>query len=203
MFTVYHIPHPENPDDLSLGYIGVTSRCPSERFQEHSEGDLIVGKAIRKHSIKPSDVKVLFEYENSDSAFNKEKELRPRPKIGWNIGVGGYGGSRGPCSEEVKALMSEKMSGENNPYYGKMHNSEIRERISSKLLQKDKEWRISNASNAGKGNVGKIRTEESKKNYSKVASSRPKYECVHCGKIGQHNSMIAYHGDNCKKKKNS
>lgn len=200
MYSVYHIPHPKNPNDLSLGYIGVTSRDPKERFQEHQEGSFIVGKAIRKYQIHPDKIKVLFEFENKDDAFDKEEELRPTIKIGWNIGKGGLGGSRGPCSEKVKALMSEKMSGENNPYYGKTHGEEVRERISLRLLAKDENWRKSNASNAGKGNIGKIRSEESKKNYTDAANTRPRLTCVYCGKTGQYNSMIAHHNENCKKK---
>lgn len=200
MYSVYHIPNPNHPDNLSLGYIGVTSRNPEERFLEHLSGNLIVGKAIRKYHIQANDIRVLFEFEDKDEAFGKEKELRPTPKIGWNIGVGGLGGSRGPCSEEAKALMSEKMSGKNNPYYGKSHTDEIRSQISSRLLEKDEEWRKSNASNAGKGNIGKIRSPKSKRNYANAANERPKFTCQYCGKIGQYNSMIAYHGDNCKKR---
>jgi predicted GIY-YIG superfamily endonuclease len=110
MFYVYHIPNPKDIFDLQQGYVGVTSNVKS-RFYQHQQGDLIVGRAIRKYNISFHDVKILFEFEDSKSAFLKEKELRPEIKIGWNIGVGGLGGSRGPCSDEVRHLMSIKMSG--------------------------------------------------------------------------------------------
>ena len=197
MHFVYHIPHPNSPDDLSLGYIGVTMNLMS-RFKNHMGSNLIVGNAIRKYQITFDAVKILHVFDTAEEAYAKEKELRPDIKIGWNIGVGGCGGSRGPWTDEIKMLMSNKMSGENNPYFGKKHNEQIRDKISESLMNKPEEWRKECASKAGRANTGKIRTTESKEKYKAVASLRPKYECPHCGKVGQYNSMIAYHGDNCK-----
>ena len=199
MYFVYHIPHPNNPEDLSQGYVGVTVN-PKSRFVDHSKGDLIVGRAIRKYQISFESLKILHEFDTAEEAFAKEKELRPEIKIGWNIGVGGNGGSRGPQTVEAKLLMSAKMSGENNPYFGKKHDDKIKEKISKALLDKPEEWRKECASKAGKANVGKVRTAESKDKYKNVAASRPKFTCAHCGKTGQYNSMIAHHGENCKKK---
>lgn len=199
MFFVYHIPHPEEPKDINRGYVGVTGDVV-KRFKQHSGSKLIVGKAIRKYKLSISEVVILFEFSNSQEAYAKEFELRPKIKMGWNIGVGGFGGSRGPTSPHVKKIMSEKMSGESNPYFGQKHSNEIRSKISLGLMERDEEWRKDNASNAGKANLGKTRTDESKERYKSSASLRPKFECPHCGKVGQYNSMIAYHGDKCKKK---
>lgn len=197
MYYVYHI---SLSNIINEGYIGVTKNLES-RFYNHLDSKYVVGLAIRKYDLTITSMKVLFEFETPEEAYAKENELRPNANIGWNIAPGGLGGAR-PYKESTRLLMSEKMSGENNPYYGKTHSSNIRNKISEKLLEKSSEWRTECASNAGKANKGKIRNDESKQKYTNVASNRPKYECPHCGKIGQYNSMISYHGNNCKLLKN-
>lgn len=132
----------------------------------------------------------------------KEKELRPEPLIGWNCASGGKGGNTGPFSEERKEKMKDKLKGEKNPFFGKHHSDETKKLISETLMKKSPEWRAENASKGGKKGIGKVRSKESKDKYSDVALNRPKYTCEWCGKIGQHNSMIGYHGDNCPKNPN-
>lgn len=196
-YYVYHIFKDIN--DLNKGYIGVTNN-PKSRFRLHSKSKLIIGRAIRKYGLTfENNFKVLYIFDNAKDAYDKEKELRPKIKMGWNLGIGGFGGAR-LITEKHKRKISLAMKGENNPYFGKKHSKEIKEKISNTLKSKSEEWRIETASNAGKANLGKIRSEENKKNYSYSAKLRPKYTCPFCNKTGQYNSMIAYHGDNCKKK---
>lgn len=95
-------------------------------------------------------------------------------------------------------ILSENMMGDKNHFYGKHHSQHTRTKISKTLMSIDKSWRIENSKNAGKGNLGKKKNPETIKNFKKAALSRPKFTCPHCNKIGQFNSMIAYHGDNCK-----
>lgn len=194
---VYHIPNPSYPEEISEGYIGVSNN-PKSRFYSHSNSDYIVGKAIRKYDIKDSCIRILGEFDTRDLANLFEKFLRPKEKIGWNIAPGGQGGFSGAITSKKRQEMSEKMTGELNPYHGKKHSKDIREKISKSLIEKGSDWNRNNASNAGKGNLGikKSNTDKMKE----AAMLRPKYKCPYCKKIGQYNSMIAYHGDNCKVK---
>lgn len=200
-YYVYHIPHPEHQFNLSLGYIGVTNKTPKRRFAEHVKGSRsIVSKAIKSYGI--TDVVTIASFDSAMEAYRMEMILRPFEKIGWNQAPGGIGGSRGPISDETRVKRRLNSLGEKNNFYGKTHSDDSRVLISNALLRKDQEWRSNNASNAGKANKGKFRTEDSKKNYKQAASLRPKYTCPNCNKVGQYNSMIAWHGINCKIKTN-
>lgn len=78
-------------------------------------------------------------------------------------------------------------------------NLEVSAKISATLINKPKEWRCKNSSIAGKANLGKKRSDLSKQKYKNVSSNRPDFECEYCGKIGQRNAMVAWHGENCSK----
>jgi predicted GIY-YIG superfamily endonuclease len=198
---LYHIPHPDNPKDLSLGYIGVTKKTPQRRFREHQSGvRTIVSKAINSYKIDESCVILLERFDSAEAAYLEESKLRPKEMMGWNQAPGGFGGSRGPVSPETRLKRRLSSLGEKNHFYGKSHSEETRNTISKSLLTKDKNWRVANAAKAGKANVGKVRTEESKLNYKSTAQNRPKFTCSYCNKTGQYNSMIAWHGEKCKMK---
>lgn len=197
MYHVYHIQHPSDKLDLSLGYIGVTKKNPKRRFWEHSNGKkTIISKAIKSHALTDESLSILFTFESKEEAYAKELELRPLEKMGWNQAPGGLGGDRGPDSDETRLKKSLAHRGENNHFYGKTHTLETRKKIRENLLSKDSVWRTKNASNAGKANIGKPK--KNKEAYKLVANSRPKFTCEYCNKTGQYNSMIAHHGTNCK-----
>ena len=196
MYKVYHI-HYSN--DLNEGYIGVSKNLES-RFYNHLHSEYLVGRGIRKHNLTSKDMSIVAEYETAEEAFAHEIRLRPEPQIGWNIARGGDGGHIVEFTEERRQHMSMMNLGKNNPYYGKYHSKEVRSKISETLLAKPEEWRKSNASNGGKANKGISKSDEGKANMSKSAKNRPKYTCPHCNKTGQYNSMIAWHGNNCKHK---
>lgn len=119
----------------------------------------------------------------------------------YNLSLGGLGGDRSNFIDYEK--VSKKFSGSNNHYYGKKHDRKTREKISKKLLEKDENWRKSNASNAGKKNLGKTRSQESKNKYSEISKKRHSYVCPYCEKKGQYNAMIGYHGEKCKMNPNA
>lgn len=48
--------------------------------------------------------------------------------------------------------------------------------------------------------IAKPKSAEHLKNWSESAKKRPRLTCNHCGKIGEKNSMMRWHFDNCKKK---
>lgn len=96
---IYWVHYPDHNDPLTEGYIGVSSD-PTRRFRKHkrsSHNNKVKG-AISKGAIQT----ILYEFDSYDNAYRVEESLRPLPNIGWNIAIGGLGGSfkdSGWCSE--------------------------------------------------------------------------------------------------------
>jgi hypothetical protein len=109
---------------------------------------------------------------------------------------------------------SINMSGENNPFYNKKHNTETRQRMS------DNHADVSGSNNPmygkqhpNKGITGQWKwSEESKKKlsgannpmYGKISPNRgkllPKLECPHCKKNISLANFNRWHGDKCKRR---
>lgn len=96
-----------------------------------------------------------------------------------------------------KASMPDQ-SGENNPFYGKSHKTETKDKISAK-----KKGCV--APNKGATHTGealqkmrKPRSEEGKANMRKPRSKM--LTCPYCNKTGASGNMSRYHMDNCKSK---
>lgn len=163
----------------------------------------LLSNAIRKYGNEMFEREIIKFFENEEEMYAYEsvlvnEEFLKREDI-YNLSLGGLGGDRSKfISEEGKKRRSEKMMGAGNHFYGKKHDRKTREKISKKLLEKDENWRKSNASNAGKKNLGKIRSQESKNKYSEISKNRRSYVCPYCEKEGQYNSMIGYHGEKCR-----
>ena len=118
MYYVYHIKLPNM--GLDEGYVGI-SQNPRERWASHKRGksSYPVQKAIQKyHSFL--DYKILDCFDTLEEAIWLEYVLRPLPRIGWNIAVGGG--------------MPPDSSGENNPNYGKTASQATREKQSKARL---------------------------------------------------------------------
>lgn len=133
-------------------------------------------------------------------------------KIGYNIAKGGTGGDTisnhpnkvnigkrhsialtgkdtqrttcGPLSEETKSKISKKLSGTNNPMYGKTHTLESKEKISVAQLKRSPNSR--KCSNATKekianSNKGKIVSEQTKikQSIAKLGNKNPMYGKTH------------------------
>jgi predicted GIY-YIG superfamily endonuclease len=86
MYYIYWIKRKNYDDFMTEGYIGFSSNV-KERFKSHSRNNSRVGNAIRKYD--DIVVEKIFEFENEKDALDKEKELRPKKYIGWNIAIGG------------------------------------------------------------------------------------------------------------------
>ena len=83
------------------------------------------------------------------------------------------------------SLMSSKMSGENNSFFGKTHSEESRNKISVSNTGKPKIRTHEHNNKLGAANKGKLHT---------------KIVCPHCSKEGGCTSMKRWHFDNCKHK---
>lgn len=136
-------------------YIGQTTTPPEDRWKSHCapSTDSVIARAIRKYK------KENFSFNVIDTAYSQQ-ELNDR-ELYWSrfyhtwVGdpeCNGYnvrecGGSHGTWPDEIKQKLSETMTGrydgENNPFYGKTHTLETREKISEhhKEYYKDPEHR--------------------------------------------------------------
>lgn len=128
---------------------------------------------------------------------------------------------------DARKAVSDRMKGENNPFYGKHHTEEVREHLSlintGKTLSEEVKAKISNGLLAlgrtlsddekraiserqkGESNsfFGKTHTEESRKKISqsqKGICRNKEVTCPHCGKVGKSSGMGTWHFDKCRMK---
>ncbi|ENM2832907.1 hypothetical protein AB6Q85_003307 [Vibrio cholerae] len=94
---LYHMHYPEDKDNLSKGYIGVSHK-PLARAELHKV----------KGTLKKGSVISVIECGTTEYIYAMEQELRPEPLMGWNINKGGkaVGGRKGRgltyASSEIK-----------------------------------------------------------------------------------------------------
>jgi hypothetical protein len=114
--SVYWIRNPNHTDMTKEGYIGV-ARNVSDRVYRHKKqaskgqhpNNLLQEVLLQDDII----VEVIF-FGDEKECYEKESELRPNYKIGWNIVPGGHGGSTAlgmKYSEEFRRKRSEFMKG--------------------------------------------------------------------------------------------
>lgn len=109
---VYWIHHIDHTDYLTQGYIGVTSN-PKRRWRDHKASSKSkrhcnnhLSNALNKYKDEVV-FDILFLGEES-KMYDKEKELRPVPNIGWNLMSGGPVGKITP---EGRKKLSEASKG--------------------------------------------------------------------------------------------
>jgi hypothetical protein len=122
-----------------------------------------------------------------DEGINLYKEhCKKKDSSSLNRYIKKYGLEEGTKKyQERKELLSNKMSGENNPFYGKKQSVESRKKISD--------------SNKGKN---KLRTKEHniKIGLANKGKKMESISCPHCHKVGGVTLMKRWHFDNCKLK---
>lgn len=138
MHYIYWIKKKDHSDILSEGYIGYSNN-PKRRFEEHKKSNSRLGNSIRKYR-DSIDLIVLHKFDSEEQALKKEKELRPKPKIGWNIAQGGQ------CPPDIKndLLTRQKISNTLKqkgitPYCKKTHSKETIKKANQ--TKKEKRYR--------------------------------------------------------------
>ena len=125
MYTVYRL---ENIV-TKKNYIGMTSLKPQKRWCSG-----YAGKMKEAIDAFPLDLcwkkHIEFQTPNKEQALELESELMKwydSIKNGYNTSA--YGNSHFKCSDEAKKKLSESMTGENNPNFGKHHSEESKRRM--------------------------------------------------------------------------
>jgi len=124
MYYIYWIKRKSHNNVLTEGYVGFSNNV-ERQFEEHKSATSKVGKAIKKYS----DVEVitLYKFKSKQEALDKEKELRPEERIGWNIAIGGQVPpliTKEAAQKISQTLKRKKIS----PYCEKTHSPESLEK---------------------------------------------------------------------------
>lgn len=154
-YTVYMHISPSNKR-----YIGITSTSVDMRWNNgHGYKDQVFHRAIKKYGWDNIQHIIIAKGLDEEEAKWLEVELirefdTTNPKHGYNVSHGGEGGNGLKHTEEWKQEHSRKMSGENNPMYGRTHTEEVREKLKKMNTGENNPW------------YGKQRSEETKRKIS-------------------------------------
>ena len=141
-------------------YVGLTTDLKTRQYNWNNLNQPYAGAAINaareKYGIDAFDFEILKECKDEELDYWEMyyiKELNTKAPYGYNLTDGGEGVKGCNVSEETKKKLSERMKGENNPFWGKHHTEETKEFL--KMI-----------------NVGKKWTEEQKKKMSETRKGR-------------------------------
>lgn len=123
MHTIYWIKLKQHSNILTEGYVGISVNA-LRRFEEHKTAKTVVGNNIRKY-INDIEIVIVEKFEDKTIALAKEKELRPKNRIGWNIAIGGQIPPDNKDNENIKKKISNTLKRNGaNPYSEKTHSPE-------------------------------------------------------------------------------
>ena len=119
-------------------YIGITSQKPEHRWGKDGNGyktQQHFWNAIQKYGWTNFKHEIIVSELSEEEAYKKEIELIEfynsiNQEYGYNCSVGGEKSAYGVVvSEEYKQKCRQRVLGENNPFYGKRHTNESKEKI--------------------------------------------------------------------------
>lgn len=175
-------------------YVGLTSNL-NRRWSQHKINSIknsknsALYKSMNKYGIDKFELIPICKCLNYKVAGDVETELirhyNSLAPNGYNIQNGGIQAYEFKHPENFKKVMSERMKGENNPFYGKKHSKETIEKM--KTLLKSRVYKPKTMESKLKGiprtdevkrkiseaQKGKIISEEAKKNLSLALSKVP------------------------------
>lgn len=169
-------------------YIGITSTKPEYRWRNGKGyyGSTRIYNAIQKYGWENVKHEILYEHLTKEKAENKEKELIQQyksydEKYGYNLELGGN--LRKEVSEETKEKWRKKLSGKNNPMYGKHMSEENKKRMSERNKGKN------NPMYGKSAMLGKHHTEETKEKLRKKMNSIEVHKKLSEASKGKNNPM--------------
>jgi group I intron endonuclease len=171
---IYKITSPTNKI-----YIG-SSKDINARWNKyknfHCEYQQKIYRSLLKHGVDAHKFEVIHEC-SEDDLFQWERLYAEYYDVlgvnGLNLAIPNYKDIKGVKSQESKDIMRIKMSGENNPFYGKKHTKETIERLKGRPCHlKGKKHKLESIEKMKLSKIGKKFSEESKQ---KMRESRNKY----------------------------
>jgi predicted GIY-YIG superfamily endonuclease len=202
MSLVYWIYNDTCKDIYTDGYVGVTEDINIRINGHKRKTENLIGKDF--------DVKIVYKGDRA-ACFNKERELRPKPGIGWNRAIGGSHGWREGFvhSEKTKEKMSKKWTKQRKDSLVQRNKKQGEKRkgiLPEQLYVMDK--CIHCRMEATKSNITKWHNDNCKMNLNNPQNEIGLFEyieCPHCSfrpntyKSNSRRNFKVYHLDNCKK----
>lgn len=187
--------------DPTVRYVGFTSRTTLERFKAHKvEANRGTKRPVYNWFRKYDDVTfiVLHEVETVEEAFELEKrEIAARENL-LNLTAGGEGTIGMKHSIETIKFLSERVSGSNNPTFGKQRSKETKDKLRlanlGKIMPEETKQKIAKSTRG----VPKSASMRAKLSASKTGVPRPLVKCPHCEVSMAAGNVNRYHFDNCK-----
>ena len=162
-------------------YIGYTNDT-TKRWKAHincslnkrKESDYPLYKSIRKYGVNNFQLDIIEEFEKKELALSTERLLiktlnTQNREVGYNIHEGGLGGYTNYDNHTAK------LSGSNNPMYGKKHSQESKAKLSKSISH----WRNNTESGMAHSEMHRNRMSgEGNWNYGKVMPENRKQKMI-------------------------
>jgi predicted GIY-YIG superfamily endonuclease len=188
-------------DILTDGYVGVTEDI-NIRINGHKR---------KTQNLKDKDLKVKIVYEGDRATcFDKERELRPNPGIGWNRAIGGSHGWREGFihSKETKEKMSKKWTKQRKDSLVQRNKKQGKKRKGALPEQLYVMGKCTHCSmEATQSNITKWHDDHCNMNPNNLQNEIGLFEYIECpycsfrpntSKANSRRNFKVYHLDNCK-----
>lgn len=162
-------------------YVGQTNNFKQREYNWYntnwSYAGRLINNARKKYGVENWDTEILKECDTLDEANKWEMyyidKLNTKVPNGYNLTDGGEGSIGYIVSEETRKKLSEKMSGEKNPFYGKHHSEDTIEKLKNRIITDEWRKKISEAASGRVSpNKGKHLSDETKKKLSEARKGK-------------------------------